>query len=203
MRSAANTARNAGDTATADALENAANTLASQKPSDASAISASISAEGLSTIDYTAPDLSGAKIDTSKIPSADVKIDVPDINALSTSLKAIQNKYESIVETVNKLDLKGMQKQLDELSDPDNLPNIDVSELKPSVTKLNEGMKALSAAIGTLSTKRSNPRQQDRRFCSCICWYPADHLRLCRAYKEQRSTDYRRSDPCKERSDAE
>ncbi len=112
MRSAANTARNAGDTATADALENAANTLASKKPSDASAISASISAEGLSTIDYTAPDLSGAKIDTSKIPSADVKIDVPDINALSTSLKAIQNKYESIVEAVNKLDLKGMQKQL-------------------------------------------------------------------------------------------
>lgn len=108
-----------------------------RNPSDASAISASISAEGLSTIDYTAPDLSGAKIDTSKIPSADVKIDVPDINALSTSLKAIQNKYESIVETVNKLDLKGMQKQLDELSDPDNLPNIDVSELKPSVTKLN------------------------------------------------------------------
>lgn len=166
-------------------------------PSSISGIDASIPESIGSVSDYTAPDLTQYKIDTNKISTINVEFNAPDMDKLKESLGAIQEEYNSIVKTVKGINLKEMQDQLDALSNPDNLPNIDVSELKPSVTKLNEGMKALSAAIGTLSTNVATLDSKTDGFASCICWYPADHLRLCRAYKEQRSTDYRRSDLAK------
>ena len=125
------------------------------------------------------------------------------MDKLKESLGAIQEEYNSIVKTVKGINLKEMQDQLDALSNPNNLPNIDVSELKPSVTKLNASMKALSAAIGTLSTNVATLDSKTDGFAAASAGIQQDHLRLCRAYKEQRSTDYRRSDPCKERSGAE
>ena len=107
-------------------------------PSSISGIDASIPESIGSVSDYTAPDLTQYKIDTNKISTINVEFNAPDMDKLKESLGAIQEEYNSIVKTVKGINLKEMQDQLDALSNPDNLPNIDVSELKPSVTKLNE-----------------------------------------------------------------